>query len=72
MPLPAQGWLLLCTDGLWNYADSPAALLHACPGLGEMEAGAVCLALLAFALDGGGHDNITVAAVRLGAPAASA
>ena len=92
VPLPAQGWLLLCTDGLWDYADSPAALLRACPGLGEhglgehgpgehgpgkhglgeTEAGAACQALLAVALDGGGHDNITVAAVRLGARAASA
>jgi len=60
------GWLLLCTDGLWNYADSPAALLRACPGLRGMEAGAVCTALLQHALASGGHDNITVAAIRLG------
>ena len=63
--LRGPAWLLLCTDGLWNYADSPAALLRACPGLRGMEAGAACSALLQHALAGGGHDNITVAAIRL-------
>ncbi len=65
--MPRTGWLLLCTDGLWNYADTPAALLHACPGMSRMEAGPVCAALLHHALDGGGHDNVTVAAIQLDA-----
>jgi serine/threonine protein phosphatase PrpC len=63
--LGGPGWLLLCTDGLWNYADSPGALLRACPGMRGMEAGAACSALLQHALDGGGHDNVTVVAIRL-------
>ncbi|MGI4939409.1 MAG: protein phosphatase 2C domain-containing protein [Janthinobacterium lividum] len=63
--LRGAGWLLLCTDGLWNYADSPGALLRACPGMRGMEAGAVCSALLQHALDGGGHDNVTVVAIGL-------
>jgi len=66
VPLPAQGWLLLCTDGLWNYADSPAELLRACPDMRHIEAAAVCQALLSFALHAGGHDNITIAAIWLG------
>ncbi len=68
--LERPGWLVLCTDGLWNYADSPSALVRACPGLQGMEAGAACAALLQHALAGGGHDNVTVAAIRLDAGAA--
>lgn len=65
--LPGRGWLLLCTDGLWNYAENPAAMLRACPGISGMEAGPVCTALLHHALIGGGHDNITIAAIQLDA-----
>ena len=66
--LRSPGWLVLCTDGLWNYADAPAALLRACPGWQGMDATTLCRTLVDFALIGGGHDNITVAAVRLGGP----
>ena len=65
--LPAGGWLVLCSDGLWNYADAPAALQRAgAEGWGD-EAGPLCSALLQHALVGGGHDNVTVVAIRLGA-----
>ena len=64
--LPAGGWLVLCSDGLWNYADAPAALQRAgAEGWGG-EAGPLCSVLLHHALAGGGHDNVTVAAIRLG------
>lgn len=66
--LRSPGWLVLCSDGLWNYADAPAALLRACPGWQAMDAAALCRTLLDFALAAGGHDNITVAAVRVAGP----
>ncbi|MBC8135555.1 MAG: protein phosphatase 2C domain-containing protein [Fibrella sp.] len=58
----AGGYLLLCSDGLWNYAESPAqiaALVHAAP----QSEGAVAIArhLVAWANAQGGRDNITVA-----------
>ena len=63
------GWLLLCSDGLWNYsstADDVAALVRrtatACAG----EPLATAAALVDWANGEGGHDNITVALARLG------
>jgi PPM family protein phosphatase len=59
------GRLLLCTDGLWNYAPTPpelAALLEAIPaGSGPV---AVARTLTDAALDRGGRDNITVVVVE--------
>ncbi len=55
-----SGRLLLCTDGLWNYApgtDQLAGLVRAADG----DAVAVCRSLVEFALLKGGRDNITVA-----------
>ena len=66
--LRSPGWLVLCTDGLWNYADAPAALARACPGWRGMDAAGLCQALLEFALGAGGHDNITAVAVRIAGP----
>jgi serine/threonine protein phosphatase PrpC len=60
---PGPGVLLLCSDGLWNYA----------PGAGELAALAMpgaltdplgtAGALVRFAIDAGGMDNITAALV---------
>ncbi len=59
------GRLLLCTDGLWNYAPTDpelAALLEALPaGSGPAE---VARSLTGAALDRGGRDNITVVVVE--------
>jgi PPM family protein phosphatase len=64
---PAQpGHLVLCSDGLWNYAPSAevlARLLEALPA--EASAVAIARALTDTALARGGHDNITVAVVDL-------
>jgi len=60
------GRLVLCTDGLWNYApgaDDMARLLEALPA-GAAPA-AVARALADVANDRGGHDNITVAVVDI-------
>ena len=60
--LPAGSRLLLCTDGLWNYAPAPEdvyALVAAAPE-GET-ALKMCRRLIDFANAQGGHDNTTVA-----------
>jgi serine/threonine protein phosphatase PrpC len=57
----APGRLLLCSDGLWNYApdaDDLAKLIGTAPeGASSL---AIVQALTKFALTAGGHDNITV------------
>jgi serine/threonine protein phosphatase PrpC len=58
------GRLLLCSDGLWNYApttDELRELLAALPG--HASPAAVARALTDTALARGGRDNITVAVV---------
>jgi serine/threonine protein phosphatase PrpC len=57
----APGRLLVCSDGLWNYAPTAGELLEL---VDAQSAGATPLelarALTDFALLAGGHDNITV------------
>jgi serine/threonine protein phosphatase PrpC len=60
----ADGWLLLCSDGLWNYAETPAALLRAAGDGANGEAGDLCARLISFARGRGGRDNVTVAVAR--------
>lgn len=56
-----SGQLLLCSDGLWNYADTDDAMTAQL----EAQAGGSPLVLaqnlVHFALESGGHDNTTVA-----------
>ena len=59
--LPGAGRLLLCSDGLWNYADTPeriADLLQQQPA--EADAVTTSRALVEYANAQGGRDNITV------------
>jgi serine/threonine protein phosphatase PrpC len=61
------GTLLLCSDGLWNYAQRPEAMaetLHQASANGEDALG-TARRLVEFAIEKGGHDNITVAVMRL-------
>ncbi|WP_347354007.1 protein phosphatase 2C domain-containing protein [Intrasporangium sp.] len=64
----APGWLLVCSDGLWNYCSEPEAVrglvATAAAGVGH-EPGALAQALVDFANEQGGRDNITVALARL-------
>ncbi len=64
--LTAPCGLLLCTDGLWNYAPQPeqieALIHHAPPGT---EAVGLARILVDFALEQGGRDNVTVALLGL-------
>ena len=55
------GVVVVCTDGLWNYAESAADLAEAIPADAAARPLAAARALLGVALDGGGHDNVTVA-----------
>ena len=58
--------LLLCSDGLWNYADEPSALARAFTEAAREAADAalICRALVGFANAAGGADNITVGLLR--------
>jgi serine/threonine protein phosphatase PrpC len=58
-----RGWLLLCSDGLWNYLPDAADIAQLCIGL---DTAAAARALVQYALDAGGQDNITVAVVPIG------
>ncbi|MFT8394667.1 PP2C family protein-serine/threonine phosphatase [Propionibacterium sp.] len=61
------GWLLVCSDGLWNYASSPEdlrAIWDELPQPGELTAEAMASELIDWANGRGGHDNITVGLVR--------
>jgi serine/threonine protein phosphatase PrpC len=58
------GRLILCTDGLWNYAPTAAELgelLDAVPR--DASAAEVARALIGVALERGGHDNVTAAVI---------
>ena len=60
---PGSGVLLLCSDGLWNYAPDAADLAaRALPRALTDPLGAAA-SLVAFALSAGGHDNVTVVLV---------
>jgi serine/threonine protein phosphatase PrpC len=57
---PGPGVLLLCSDGLWNYRPEAAELAElALPGALTDPLG-TARALVSFALEAGGSDNITV------------
>ncbi|MGZ8752756.1 MAG: protein phosphatase 2C domain-containing protein [Acidimicrobiia bacterium] len=74
--LEGPGWVLVCSDGLWNYC-SPAANLRELLVRQVAEVGddplAVASAMCQWANDQGGHDNVTVALAHLvGADASDA
>jgi serine/threonine protein phosphatase PrpC len=59
------GWLLLCSDGLWNYLPGADELLRFCTG---KDATSATRELVEYALAAGGQDNITVAVIPIGGP----
>ncbi|MFF3907130.1 protein phosphatase 2C domain-containing protein [Streptomyces sp. NPDC001848] len=62
------GVVVVCTDGLWNYAETAEEMAEVVPpdaGFRPLHAARV---LVGHALDGGGHDNVTVAVVPFPAP----
>lgn len=67
LQLRTAGWLLLCSDGLWNYASPAVALqslVHEQIAAGTTAPVAIADELVRFANDQGGHDNITAALAR--------
>ena len=64
-PIPSQGYLLLCTDGLWNYAPETSQILALVQQSGFKDAATISRYLVDFAQSQGGHDNITVAVLYL-------
>ncbi len=64
--IPGAGYLLLCTDGLWNYTPQPQKLANLVQKSSNAEAVNIARTLVEFALHCGGHDNITVAVLICG------
>ncbi len=70
LDLDGPGWLLVCSDGLWNYcseAQDIAALVADKSRSAGSEPLALAGALVDWANAQGGQDNITVALARVGA-----
>jgi len=57
----APGVILVCSDGLWNYEESAAALGAVVPTDARTRPLEAAQDLVRFACERGGHDNITVA-----------
>jgi serine/threonine protein phosphatase PrpC len=68
-PVLGASWLLVCSDGLWNYASAPQELqevfrtVHRAVGDDPVE---LAEGLVRFANEQGGHDNISAAVARIG------
>jgi serine/threonine protein phosphatase PrpC len=66
-----SGWLVVCSDGLWNYASTPEALQAAmvlaagAAALSAADPVALAAELVRFANEQGGRDNITAAVARV-------
>ncbi|WP_200146729.1 MULTISPECIES: PP2C family serine/threonine-protein phosphatase [Streptomyces] len=58
-----SGVVVVCTDGLWNYAEGPEDMARVVPADAADRPLHSAQVLVGHALDGGGHDNITVALV---------
>lgn len=55
------GVVVVCTDGLWNYAEGAAEMAAVVPADAAERPLHCAQVLVGHALDGGGHDNVTVA-----------
>lgn len=68
-PVVGPSWLLICSDGLWNYASAAQdmgtvfQMMRRRVGDDPVE---LAGALVNFAIERGGHDNITAAVARVG------
>ncbi|MFD3568228.1 protein phosphatase 2C domain-containing protein [Streptomyces sp. NPDC058667] len=58
-----SGVVVVCTDGLWNYAEGADDMARVVPADAADRPLHSAQVLVGHALDGGGHDNITVALV---------
>ncbi|WP_051811780.1 PP2C family protein-serine/threonine phosphatase, partial [Streptomyces alboflavus] len=62
------GVVVVCTDGLWNYAEAAEEMARAVPLDAARRPLHSAQVLVGHALDGGGHDNVTVAVLPFPAP----
>ena len=60
---PGRGVVLICSDGLWNYRPEAAGLAELALPTAFHDPSSAADALLKFALDAGGMDNITIVLV---------
>ncbi|MEU3597957.1 PP2C family serine/threonine-protein phosphatase [Streptomyces sp. NPDC006798] len=58
-----SGVVVVCTDGLWNYAEGADEMAGVVPADAAVRPLHAAQVLVGHALDGGGHDNVTVAVV---------
>ncbi|MEO9153468.1 MAG: PP2C family protein-serine/threonine phosphatase [Lapillicoccus sp.] len=72
LDLVDDGWLMVCSDGLWNYCSDATDLQHLVHdtmgrlGAAARHPGTLAQALTDYALERGGMDNITVTLARVG------
>ncbi|MER5397589.1 PP2C family serine/threonine-protein phosphatase [Streptomyces sp. NPDC002599] len=66
------GVVVVCTDGLWNYAETAEEMAEAVPLDAAERPLQSARVLVGHALDGGGHDNVTVAVLPFPAPSQGA
>lgn len=66
------GVVVVCTDGLWNYAEAADEMAEAVPADAAARPLHSARVLVGHALDGGGHDNVTVAVVPFPTPSQGA
>ncbi|MFE5185419.1 PP2C family serine/threonine-protein phosphatase [Streptomyces sp. NPDC056628] len=66
------GVVVVCTDGLWNYAEAAEHMAEIVPADAATRPLHAARVLVGHALDGGGHDNVTVAVLPFPAPPAGA
>ncbi|MBC2901020.1 protein phosphatase 2C domain-containing protein [Streptomyces sp. PSKA01] len=62
------GVVVVCTDGLWNYAEAAEEMADVVPLDAAVRPLHSAQVLVGHALDGGGHDNVTVAVLPFPAP----
>ncbi|MEV6422786.1 PP2C family serine/threonine-protein phosphatase [Streptomyces sp. NPDC051662] len=66
------GVVVVCTDGLWNYAEGADEMARALPADAARRPLHAAQVLVGHALDGGGHDNVTVAVLPFALPSQGA
>ncbi|GLX52427.1 hypothetical protein Shyhy01_53770 [Streptomyces hygroscopicus subsp. hygroscopicus] len=66
------GVVVVCTDGLWNYAETAREMAETIPADAAVRPLHSARVLVGHALDGGGHDNVTVAVLPFPAPSQGA
>ncbi|MGW3492361.1 protein phosphatase 2C domain-containing protein [Streptomyces sp. NPDC001020] len=66
------GVVVVCTDGLWNYAEGAEEMAEVVPLDADRHPLHSAQVLVGHALDGGGHDNVTVAVLPFPAPSPGA